>query len=201
MADGRPTGPIVGHPEDNVASMNGIKRPEFSNIFDMSMMGSNPGYTKLQQDATRQGPSDWAQSAANRQMVQAGIARDQAGQDAASQAATARSQLAMRGGLTGGARERLGEASMRNALEMNQGVNQQLALGLNQVDMTDEQNRMQQLGQFTGMENSRNQFLANAQMGNQQARNLFDMTKYQEDMRQWAANRQAQAIENSSGGK
>jgi hypothetical protein len=143
-------------------------------------------------------------------------AQDAGARAVAGQGATARSQLAMRGGLTGGAAERVATEGQKNYLDMSQGINQGKAANMAQIGMNDEQNRISQLGQAQGMENAMTgidlnklglygqaqQFDIGNAMKNQQSKNDFDLGRYQSQMQEWGAGKTAQAqIQSGKGGK
>jgi len=131
--------------------------------------------------------SKWAEMA----QANAGnqIAKQQAGQLAGAQ-----SGLAMQGGLRTGARERLASQSMQSGL-----MNKQNAF--NQIAGQDEQNRLGQLGQLVGQEGNLAQYQTGLQSGNigratsEIGQNrAYDMNRYNEAMKAWAAQQSANAI-------
>lgn len=169
------------------------------------------GLDRYRSEALRSGSSPWAALANRRSLVEQQGLTDQLMQGASARAAEAEANLAMRGGATSGARERL------NMAAINEGTNaaQQAGMaGMAQragIDVTDEQNRMTALANLPGMETAASGFnLARfgAQSGlmagdqanqvNETTRqNAFEMDKWKTDMTQFSANRMAQAIENS----
>src|SRR3954471_9294889 len=66
------------------------------------------GMNQFRGEALRSGPSAWANLQLAQSGQQAGFDHQRAAETAASQGATQRANLAMRGGLSGGARERIG---------------------------------------------------------------------------------------------
>lgn len=110
------------------------------------------GLERFRSDATRRGPSPWArlqnQSLSQQELGQ----REGAYQQAGTQAAEARGQLAMRGGLSSGARERLARDASRGAMAMSQNIGRDAMAARMQTGIQDEQNRMAQLAQLPGME-------------------------------------------------
>lgn len=102
--------------------------------------------------------SAWASLMEQQQRLGQQDNMDAASRQAASGAAQARSSLAMRGGLSGGARERVamnmgrGMAQDRQAAA-RQGMSDRLGIG-----MQDEQNRLGMLSQFANQEQALNQF-------------------------------------------
>lgn len=110
------------------------------------------GLNAFKSDAMRKGPSEWANRAVQDQNYLAMDARDQGAKNSAGATATARAQLAARGGLSSGAAERLAQGGADNFLNMSQGVNDLKTKNVMQIGMNDEQNRISQLGQLPGME-------------------------------------------------
>lgn len=169
------------------------------------------GLEKYRQEALRSGPSQYALLQNKMQGVLAKNARDTAAKESAAQTAGAENAMAMRGGITSGARERIQKAGGENLMNMNQNIANQDTQNRLQIASNDEQNRITQLGALPGMEvqsmepglkkaqleiGAKGTDIAN-QIGEKQAKNLFDMTAYQEGMKAWAAARQANATENS----
>lgn len=180
------------------------------------------GLEALRGEALRTGPSAWANLMTQNQGVDEAKLRDQNMAKSASQSGSAWNQLAMRGGVGGGARERLatsaaGTANMAGQDIARAGSQQRLGIGTQ-----DETNRLGILSQLPGMEvNSLNPAFQKATMMGQakqfdinnntatnkfnlgnvisdvQGKNSFDLNKYTEQMKTWAANRQADAQENS----
>lgn len=96
--------------------------------------------------------SPWAGIAAQSQLSQAAGAKDRLARDLAGGQATAQSQLAMRGGLTGGARERIAQEGSRGFARLSQDVNRQTRENLFNISLQDEQNRRQDLRALPGQE-------------------------------------------------
>ncbi len=169
------------------------------------------GLEAFRNEALRRGPSSWAKLSTRKQFAEEADARDRAKQEARSSQAQAEADLAMRGGLSGGARERLTAGGARNLLAMSQDVGRQGGLNRMQIGINDEQNRISQLGMLPGMENSnlqaqlqkenlwenaRQSDLQRTQAENER-RNQWNQMLYQQQMQAWASNRQAQATENA----
>jgi hypothetical protein len=131
--------------------------------------------------------SRWAMLAGNN-------AANQIGQQQASGLAGAQNNLAMQGGLRTGARERLQNNNMVGGLQNKQNA-------YNQIAMQDEQNRLNSQNQLAGQEAS----LANYKTGIQNTntgyalnditqQRGYDMGKYSEAMKAWAAQNTANAM-------
>lgn len=198
--------------------------PGFQNIWDESQSlypfmeqqtsGINlnrDGLNKLRSEALRTGPSQWANLREQSQRLDQKNAMEGMKQDTASELATQRAQLAMRGGLSGGARERLAQSAIPASIQMQQGQRQQGQMARLGIGIQDEQNRMNQLQSLPGLELSALQpdlekaklltgakeFDTQARAKNTTARNQYEMDKYNQQMQAWASNRTAQATENS----
>ena len=162
------------------------------------------GIKNFQQLADRQGPSDWANQATAQQGTLAHNALDMGAKSVAGQGATARSQLAQRGGLSGGAAERVATEGQNNYLNMAQGVNQQKTTNIQQIGMNDAQNKMQEMSMVPGMQlgaanfaSGVQQFNTQAQMANNSAENTFNLGQYQAQMAAYGAGQTAQATQNA----
>ena len=113
---------------------------------------------------------------------------DNATQSALGQRAGAETALAARGGMDSGARERLMSDQMRNVNLQQQGVRgtaEMNRLGL-ESDAFDKNQAVDQVNLQTLIQDNQN-------------KNLYQANKYNENMRAWAANKQAKATEKSGG--
>ena len=110
------------------------------------------GYQALRTEATRTGPSVWAQLQKKLLNVNRSADMDKATTQASTGAATARGSLAMRGGLSSGARERIAMNAGKNQIEARQGVGRQATINNLNLDTTDEQNRLGTLKSFNDSE-------------------------------------------------
>lgn len=170
---------------------------------------------------TAQGPlqTPWLNPMLERQQIEQQRLLGQVTAGAAQQAAQARSSLAQAGGLSGGARERLAKQASTQGLFAQQGVRQQGAmdrLGLEAGAL--QQARQAQLGAqmaLPGMELARDQYTSGIDKFNmmqQMAANMYNiggareemirrqqgrMGQYQEQARQAAAGKTAEAIAGS----
>jgi hypothetical protein len=136
------------------------------------------------------GPEGWQKAAMEKQGLEQVAAGDLAAQQAAGAGATARSSLAMRGGLTGGSAERLAKAQMDRQMGAvqdvaRQGIGQRADIGLeteNRRGTTEKYNIEQALGE-------------------RKAQDEYNQQKYAQDMQAWAAAKQGQATLAASRGK
>jgi hypothetical protein len=187
--------------------------PEYNTVFDpktMSLTDYLEGkYDKgalnmYKQQAMRKGPSSWAKLALVEQGGKEASAREKAAAQSNAQTAQAQDELAAKGGLSSGARERAVTEGAKNYLAMSQDLAKQGAENALQIGMNDEQNRIQQLSALPGMEmqqagmyeQARGKDVANTLAENDR-RNQYNKDMYSQQMSAWAANRQAQATENS----
>lgn len=169
------------------------------------------GINAFRDQALRSGPSAWATTEMDRQNLEESSARQRLGREAAGRTAEGESALAMRGGLTGGARERLREGATRDYLDMSQNVGRQAGLNRLQIQSQDEQNRIGQLGQLPGMENQlfqgqldKTKLLGQVQgldtaavIAENQRKNDYNKGTWEKQMEAWGASRTAQATENA----
>lgn len=191
------------------------------------------GLDALRQKATQTGPSAWANLATQQEQQGEQTQRNQAVQGAAGNAAAARSGLAMQGGLTSGARERMATSGTNAANAAQQNIGAAGAAARTGISTQDEQNKNSLLTQLPGAEvqalqpqlqktsmweglaqqegaqNQQNQqFNAannlNAQQYNSsqaigENRNVQQqgIDAYNNQMKNWAANQQANATANS----
>lgn len=107
---------------------------------------------RLRQEALRQGPSRFTRLRAAQLPGESAAAAAGLQQQAAGQAADTRASLAARGGLTGGAAERIAEERGRATSAGLRGVAGQQASQLGQLALADEQSRQAGLGSQFGRE-------------------------------------------------
>lgn len=126
--------------------------------------------------------SPWMKMATERQKAEQALQLNQAATQAGTQAAMAQANLAARGGLRGGAAERLAGAGAESAMMAGQGIRGQGAAERGQLGMQGLGIAAQTVGQNVAGENERN------------------MLQYQEQMKQLGAGATAEAIKRSGGG-
>ncbi len=182
--------------------------PETDTVTDGVMSNFDQrALNRFRGEALRTGPSVWAGLAKKSVGMQEADMRERAARDAASGTATARNQLAMRGGMTGGGAERVAQDGARNYMSMNQEIGRQSADNMAQIDLNDEQNRIQQLGMMPGMEAQKAQLFGQSRsfdvgqkMGESTRLNAFNAQKYSDDMGAYSAWMTGKAQENAGGG-
>lgn len=169
------------------------------------------GYNMIKNLATQEGPSKSAQY----QTEQANLLKqnniDAATQQAAGAQADARSQLAMRGGMASGSRERLAQAGQRDLLGSKQAAFRQNTGNILDILKTDEDAKRQALSQFAnaegqiagsnlGIKNKATEFNTTNLLSEAGKKREADMEAYKSALDKWSANKQAEATRNSGGG-
>lgn len=208
-------------------------RPElgnFNTLRDQSGLLGNPnlrlqagqdlhadkrGLEAFRERALGTGPSAWAQMAQQKQGLEESNLRNRAAAQSASGQAQARSQLASRGGFSGGAAERLAGQGSRDLMLQRQQVGNQGAQARANIGLEDEKTKNQFLSQLPGQEIAALQpEFQNRQMNVDTSKYNIDSAlkdkyqedqwkkdKYSEDMKAWAATEQANAMMRAGGGK
>lgn len=179
--------------------------PELQQKLDAIVVDKR-GINKFRDEALRSGPSAWSAMAKKNQELSELSARERGLKESAGAEATARSQLAMRGGLRSGSRERLAKEGVQNRMVMSQDIGRQGDANRLQIDMNDETNRIQQLGMLPGMEaqalqpdfqkltmwGQGKQFDTGNKMKQSQGQNEYENGKWETYMKGYAANKDAE---------
>lgn len=129
--------------------------PSLVGQFDQRLGGVNinqGAINGMRGEALRTGPSAWLNSEMSRNNAQLGNDLSNTAQSAAGQAAMARSNLAMKHGLSSGAAERIGMQSGRDAMAQQQQLRASNALGNMSLNSQDQQNRLGMLNNLAGQE-------------------------------------------------
>ena len=169
------------------------------------------GLEKMRGIALGEGESPWAKMMLERQGLEQSQRKDMAQSQLAGQTAMARSDLAMRGGLSQGARERLAQNSLRSGFNANQQLSREGELDRLNIGLADQQRRDSFLQQLPGQElaalepqfrnqsvdAARQQFNIGNAIGEKRAKDVADLSAYAEQMKAWAANKQADATANA----
>jgi hypothetical protein len=172
------------------------------------------GLNAMKARALGTGPSAWAGLAEQKQRLEESGAMNQANRKALSTQNQQYAQLAGRGGLSAGQRERLAMQTARNQFSggqnvMNQGQTARLNIGLQ-----DQQQKDQFLSQLPGQELNAANFnqgqrayrdnALNIDIGralqDAQGQNAYRSGTYDSAMKEWGAEKQSQAMAKSSGG-
>lgn len=144
--------------------------------------------------------SPWYKMALEKQGAEQSRLMDQAARQQAGAMAGARSQLAMRGGLTGGAAERMATAGAGNLAEMMQQQRQAGAIERGQLGMQGA-DLASRIGQFNvGQQSQADVVNLQTQLANLAAQEQRKQLKYSEGMKAKGAYETAKGIGNSGGG-
>lgn len=203
--------PIAPEYESMLDPATGRLKKEY--VYTPQLMDPNTleGYQALKKRVLTEGPSAWANLMIEKQKVEEQSQREAADRQTRAALATGYSDLAMRGGLRSGARERLAGNSLRDLMLNRQNVlrgGTQNRLG---ILSTDEQNRMNLLPQFAQGEANLSQWnigqtnaaeQANIQRAMEEKRLAYqtELDKWKKEMENIASEREAQATERSGGG-
>lgn len=170
---------------------------------------------RLQQYASSTERSPWASLMFQRQGIDEMAARDQAQNQGAQAAASAWNQAAMRGGVTGGQRERGAISSSLNTANNLAEIGRQGQTARLGIDTQEAQDRLSVLKSLPGFElqkaellgrakerdinqvNNANELNIGRRLQDVQGKNAYDLGTYSENMKAWAAERTAQAQEKS----
>jgi hypothetical protein len=109
----------------------------------------------MRERAMAKGDSPWLKMQLEKLGLEELSARDAAARQATSGAAMARSQLAMKGGLGGGASSRIAMQSMRDMNAARQGIGRDAAMNRLQLGIADDQTRQGLLASVAGLDLSR----------------------------------------------
>jgi hypothetical protein len=119
---------------------------------DLNALKSDPRALDAMRSRALGGESPWLKMQLEKQGLEELTARDRAGEEALSGAALARSQLAMRGGLSGGARERIAMGAERNLNATRQGVGRAGQMDRLSLGIADDQTKMALLNSTAGLD-------------------------------------------------
>lgn len=168
--------------------------------------GNTGALDTLNQKATQQGASPWLQMQLQKQNMEQQQGLSHAASQSAGATAGARANLAMKGGLSGGAAERVARGGAQDLNAQRQNIAQTGSTNRVNLGIQDESNKNQLLGQAVGANQAQNaqaigigQFNAANTLAENNANNSFNMNKYQEQMKSYGAGNTANAI--ASGGK
>jgi hypothetical protein len=203
---------LMGGFNDPYANMP--ERPDFESLLghnkllpsqlQTSRYSDTSGLDAFKQRALNPGTSTWASMLLKRRGLEQANALQDASARTASGAADARSQIAMRGGLTGGAAERIAKSTGRDQMKAAQDIRRQGEISNYDILTNDAQEKDKMMGQLPGMQLQQAQFGADADKFNitnslaeKRAKDIADLQAYHEKMSGWAAGRQANATENS----
>lgn len=160
----------------------------------------------IRSQALGTGPSPWLSLQLQKQEADQNTAQGQAGAQNNANAATARSSLAMKGGLSSGAAERLAKTQMSGGNAAYQNVantGNQNRLNLQIQDQTNRQQLLSQLPQtelqYAQANQDTNKFNVQNSLNDLLANRANDVNFYNQGMKAWAAGKTADA--QGGGGK
>lgn len=117
-----------------------------------NLLGNQDALNALKARAMATGNSPWLDMQLQKQKLDQTNAADNAATQSLQSAAIARNQLAMKGGLSGGARERIAMGSGRDINASRQGISRAGAMDRLNLGVADDQQKMQMLSQIPGMD-------------------------------------------------
>lgn len=203
--------PIKADWESIVDPATGKLKDEYQLKLDTLDPSTLQGYNMIKNLATQEGPSKSAQY----QTQQAGLLKqnaiDAATQQSAGAQADARSQLAMRGGMASGSRERMAQTGARDLMGSKQAAYRQNTGNILDILKSDEDAKRQALSQYATAEgqiagsnldikNKASQFNTTSMLSEEDKKRTADMESYKAALDKWSANKQAEATRNSGGG-
>jgi len=170
-----------------------MRDPATGQLHENFQLGMGDSYGALKDKAMTVGDTPWAQ------MMREKVALDKAQQMGSAvtqgqgQVSGARNRLAMTGGLTRGASERLESGGIGNLMRARQEVGRGANLNNLNISLQDEENKNQMLGQIGGVE----QKIQGGNVGNLMrdiaSENEMSRSNYAEDMGAWGAAQSGQA--------
>lgn len=186
----------------SIEQQSGIKPPDYESIRDASGMlkdaykldpYAGEATQALKSQAFASGASPWADMQTQMLNRQVADARDQAAKQAMQATAQSQSELAKFGGLSGGARQALARQQSRNLMTANQGIGREGLRGRMDIGAQDLNRKQDLLGKFATGEQQAQQGNIGMMMQDIAGKQAFDMNRYNEQMRAWAANKSAEA--------
>jgi hypothetical protein len=194
-----------GVPQGAADGGGGFGYPQLSPWAGISSLGEEglikPKTLTGQDIQTQMEESPWYKMALEKQGAEQAQLIDQAARQQAGALAGARSQLAMKGGLRGGASERLAASGAENLANLLQQQRQAGAIERGQLGMQGA-DIASRLGQFNiGAENLAQAQNVQNRMTDLQAQNARNVMEYQEQMKMRGAEATAEGIRKSGGGK
>jgi hypothetical protein len=157
------------------------------------------GFDKFKNFAMSDGPSEYAQASEDRLGLQTALERDRASREANQAGAQARSNLAMRGGLSSGARERIAGQVGKGAMQSRQMARQNQLLGLSDILTQDAGARQQALGSLTDWGARSQEFNIQNALGEIGQERDAAFQTYTEEGKRWAAEKKAAAQRAAAG--
>lgn len=200
-------GAYVGNQVGNIISPDKAAAADYSGMTpyptyvgmspDATQVGMSPAMAKYASEAMRTGPTQGTELALKQNQENANLDRAQAMKGASGLAANAESNLAMKGGMGAGARERIGKYASDVGMSGMNSVDQNAGQNRTNLLVNDEASRLANLN-TAGMEGTG---LAQQNLQNKQAefnrRNAYNLNLYDNQMAAWGAGKTADAVQNS----
>lgn len=159
---------------------------------------------KLKEQAFAEGDSPWARLQQQKLALEQSGLMDQAAKQQLQGMAQGQAQLAMSGGLSGGARERMARMGARDLMMARQGISRQGAMGRMGIQEQDIGRKEGLLSQFANAEQRAQEMNIGTRKEDINRQAAFEGGRYGEQMKAWAAKQAAEAqrqAAKSSGGK
>lgn len=201
---------IINQQQNEFEKKAGVTPPSYEGTRDsvtgqlLDQYKQNPyggeALQNLKGQAFSQGLSPWAQVQMSQQKLEEQKAGGLAGKQAMQAQSGAQSQLARMGGVRSGASALLARQGQRDLLNAQQGVagqGMQSRLGIQGQDI---ERKNQLLGKFGDLETSANQANIGQATGDINRKAAFDVNRYNEQMKAWAAQQSANAQQAAGGG-
>lgn len=188
---------------------------KLKNNYNMNIQSLDPsqwgGYQQYKTEAMRTGPSAWANLQQQAVQNQTLANKESAARQAMSGMNQGLAGLAMRGGMSAGARGLAARSAGRDLLSARQSASRAGDVNSLGVSTTDEGNRIAQLANLAAsesdigkynktLEGKQQEYNINNLMHEQDSKRSYNDMTYQEQMKKWAAAKQADATAKSGGG-
>jgi hypothetical protein len=203
--DGSPVAPEFNSIADDMGKLN----PAFAYNAQTLNPNSLAGFQKYKTESMRDGPSQWANTQGQIIDAQKQQGLDKNATNAQTQLQSLLSNIGSKGN-HGGSAAMMGADLGKANMFANQGTFQNANMNKLNVASQDETNRVNQLGAFsdaeaklgqynTGIQNDASKLNIQNQLSELGAGRDFNKYIYGEDMKKWAADRTALAMENAAG--
>lgn len=215
VADQEKNQAFTPYVQPNYGSLIDPRTGQLGDAYKVNIAGLDPsqwqGYSEYKKEALRTGPSAWANLQQQQIASQTKSNQEAAARQAQSGENQVNNNLAMRGGVSAGARAMQARSSARDLLNARQQAARQGTTNTQQLASTDEQNRIAQLGNLQSSEQSLGQYNKNIEgqqaqyntnnlLNEKQGERTYNLNAYNKQMDTYAAEKQAEATRNSGGG-
>lgn len=148
---------------------------------------------KLKEQAFAQGDSPWAQLQLKKLGLEQSGLMDQAAKQQMQGMSQGQANLAMSGGLSTGARERMARMGARDLMMARQGISRQGAQGRMGIQESDINRKQGLLSDFANTEQKAQEMNLGTMKSDIDRQAMFEGNRYNEQMRAWAAKQSADA--------